>query len=190
MKNVFRNTAIVSFALLFLVFAGIMINVSTKTLEAEEYPLDYKDIVEEAAEKYGVPKSVIFAVIKTESKFDPNAESYVGARGLMQLMKISYEWIDILRDPSGASWDDLYKPEVNIDYGTFLLGYLYDEFGSWETVYAAYNAGLTKVKTWLEDPEYSDDGITIKNYPSKSVHEYVDKVSSNRKGYMGAYDFD
>lgn len=189
MRSTFRNIAIISFALLFLVFAGIMMSVSTKTLEVAEYPLDYKDIVYKAAEKYDVPVSVIYAVIKTESKFDTNAESYVGARGLMQLMEISYEWIDSVRGVSGASWNDFYEPEINIDYGTWLLRYLYDKFGSWETVYAAYNAGMTKIGKWLKNPEYSDDGINIKNYPSKSVSEYVEKVSSNRKGYMCAYDF-
>ena len=190
MKSTFRNIAVISFALLFLVFAGIMLSFSTETLETAEYPLDYEDLVNKAAKEYDVPVSVIYAVIKTESGFDPDSESYVGARGLMQLMEISYEWIDNLRGVSGTSWDDLYKPEVNIDYGTWLLRYLYDEFGSWETVSAAYNAGITKVKTWLENPEYSDDGRTIKNVPSESVSKYIEKVSSNRKGYESAYDFD
>lgn len=174
----------------FLVFAGAMMNKASKTLEHWAYPIKYEDVIEAKAEEYDVPLSVIYAVIRQESGFDPEAESRVGARGLMQIMETSYEWIDYYRGETGASWEDLYTPEVNADYGIWLLSYLYNEFGDWETVYAAYNAGPNIVKKWLKNTEYSTDGKTLYNIPYEETSKYVEKVSSYRKGYSAVYDID
>jgi len=51
------------------------------------YPLKYKEIVCEYADYYGLNRALIFAVIKTESSFNPNAQSKKGAIGLMQITK-------------------------------------------------------------------------------------------------------
>jgi len=50
------------------------------------YKTDYRQYVEKYAEKYGVEKELLYAVIKVESKFDPNAISKSKAKGLMQIM--------------------------------------------------------------------------------------------------------
>ena len=167
-----------------------MMNRSTKMLEHWAYPIKYEEIVREEAEKNGVPLSVVFAVIRAESNFDAEAESRVGARGLMQVTKTTYEWIDYYRGATGAKWEDFYTPEVNVDYGTWLLAYLYKSFGNWNTVYAAYNAGPNAVKKWLADSEYSSDGETLYNIPYSETAKYVEKVSSYRDGYIAAYGFD
>ena len=190
MGKVIRNALLGLLVVLFLVFAGGMMNRSTKLLEHWAYPTEYSEIIEAKSEEYDVPLSVIYAVIKTESGFDPAAESWVGARGLMQITEDAYEWIDYYRGATGADWDDLYDPEVNIDYGVWLLSYHYGLFGDWETVYAAYNAGPNAVKKWLENTEYSTDGRTLYNIPYEETANYRKKVSAYRKGYQNAYGFD
>lgn len=174
----------------FLVFAGVLMNHSTKTLEHWAYPIEYEDTVKSKAKENGLPESIVFAVIRTESNFNSDAESRVGARGLMQITKDTYEWIDYYRGATGAEWGDFYTPEVNIDYGTWLLAYLYNEFGCWETAIAAYNAGPNIVKKWLADAEYSDDGVTLHDIPYSETDNYVKKVMSYQKGYKNAYNFD
>ena len=190
MGKIIKNALFGLLVAAFLVFAGVMMNHSSKLLEHWAYPTDYSETVEEKSGEYGVPLSVIYAVIRTESGFDPEAESWVGARGLMQITKDAYEWIDYYRGATGASWEDMYVPEINIDYGTWLLSYLYGEFGEWETVYAAYNAGPNAVKKWLEDKEYSTDGRTLYNIPYEETSNYCKKVIAYRKGYINAYGFD
>ena len=91
MCETLKNAALLVFFLGFLVFAGIMMNRSAKTLEHWAYPIKYENIIREKARENGVPLSVVFAVIRAESNFDPEAESRVGARGLMQVTKTTYE---------------------------------------------------------------------------------------------------
>ena len=173
-----------------LVVSGVLMSKATKSLEHEAYPRTYREIIETKADEYQVPISVIYAVIFQESRFDPNAESVDGARGLMQIVEITHEWIDYYQGESKGSWDDLYDPEINLDYGIWLLGYCYREFGNWETVYAAYNAGINRVKNWLLDPTYSEDGVTLKEIPFEETRKYVEKVSLYRKCYQTVYDID
>ena len=190
MSKTIKSAVLLVLILAFLIFAGVMMNRSTKMLEHWAYPIKYEEIVKQKAKENGVPVSVVFAVIRAESNFNPEAESRVGARGLMQITKTTYEWIDYYRGATGAEWDDFYTPEVNIDYGTWLLSYLYKSFGNWRTVYAAYNAGPNAVKKWLQNPEYSSDGETLYNIPYSETSKYVEKVSSYRDGYMSVYDFE
>ncbi len=185
-KTVFAMLAIIAF----LVAAGLIMNRSAKFLEHWAYPTAYEETVEAKAKEYGVPLSVVYAVIRAESNFKPEAESWVGARGLMQVTEQTYEWIDYYRGETGAGWDDFYTPEVNIDYGCWLLSYLYKEFGEWETVYAAYNAGPNIVKKWLNNREYSTDGITLYAIPYEETSNYREKVASFREGYQNAYGFE
>ena len=81
MGKVIKNALLGLLVVVFIFFAGFMMNKSTKLLEHWAYPTDYSEIVEQKSEEYGVPLSVIYAVIRTESGFDPEAESWVGARG-------------------------------------------------------------------------------------------------------------
>ena len=190
MGKVIRNALLGLLIVAFLIFAGAMMNHSTKLLEHWAYPIEYSEIAEQKSKEYDVPLSVIYAVIRTESGFDPEAESWVGARGLMQITKDAHEWIDYYRGESRGSWDEMYVPEINMDYGVWLLSYHYELFGNWETAYAAYNAGPNAVKKWLEDPEYSSDGETLYYIPYEETSKYVEKVSTYREGYISAYDFD
>ena len=107
----------------------------------------------------------------------PEAESDVGARGLMQIMPDTYEWIKYRLDDSSESFDDMYLPEVNIKYGTYLVSILLEEFESVDVMAAAYHAGRTKVNNWLKDEDISQDGKTLDIIPISQTSHYV----KNRK---------
>lgn len=150
------------------------------------YPVKYYDIVEKYSQEYSVPPEIILGVIRAESSFVADAVSYKGAVGLMQLMPSTYEWLSTkINEEANESF--LYDPNVNIKYGTYYLSYLYSRFGVWETVYAAYNAGDTRVKTWLEDEKYGLDGRLI-NIPFEETATYVEKVKKNVKIYKELLD--
>lgn len=151
------------------------------------YPREYSEYVESSAQEYNLDPALIYAVIRTESGFDPNAESSVGACGIMQIMPSSFEWLQEKRNCSGEyETEDLFNPEICIDYGCYLLRYFYDLYDNEQCAVAAYNAGFV-VGEWLENPDYSSDGITLDNIPYPETSDYVDKVESAKKMYIKLY---
>jgi len=131
---------------------------------------------------------LILAVIKTESRFKEDAVSKKGASGLMQITDSTFNWISSkLPKEEREEIEDIFDPEVNIKYGSFLLSYLYSEFKSWPETFAAYNAGRTKVNSWLESSDTSDDGERLHTIPYKETREYIVKVQKAKERYEALY---
>lgn len=100
----------------------------------------YDDIIERAARKYGVEASLIKAMIKMESDFNPNDVSSSGAVGLMQLMPATAKSLGVT---------DSYDPEQNIMGGTkYIAQKLKDYNGDVELALSAYNAGSGTVSKY------------------------------------------
>lgn len=153
------------------------------------YPLEYQTYVERYSAEYGVDKYLVYAVIKTESGFDPDAVSNVGARGLMQLMEDAFDWVQYrMKDESGITYDDMFIAEHNIRCGTYLLSLLYSEYNDEETALAAYFSGRGQVNSWLANKEYSSDGKKLDKIPSASSNHYVHKVMTAYRSYTNLYE--
>lgn len=156
-------------------------------LEKLNYPREYSECVEKAAEDYDLDPALIYAVIRTESGFDPEAESEAGARGVMQMLPSSFEWLQEKRGCAGTyTADDLFNPDICIDYGSYLLRYFYDIYGDERCAVAAYNAGFV-VGDWLADSNYSSDGKTLDEIPYPETSQYVEKVESAKEMYIKLY---
>ena len=151
------------------------------------YPIKYQSYVEKYAKQNHLDKYFVYAVIKTESGFDPSAESNVGARGLMQIMEDTFDWIKFKSDDDDAVYYDMYDAETNIRYGCMLLGYLMEEFGSVEVAAAAYHAGRGNVNEWLDDKCYSRDGVHLDTIPISDTAHYVDKITKAMEKYIKLY---
>ena len=153
------------------------------------YPIEYEDLVSQYCEEYQVDEALVYAVIKNESSFTPDAVSSVDARGLMQIQGPTLEWA-VYREGEDAqvTADDLFDPQVNIKYGVMLLRLFLDEFEHLDVALCAYHAGWGNVKKWLDDPEYSDDGVTLKTIPFGDTSSYVQRVLQTRDKYQELYD--
>lgn len=147
-------------------------------------PIEYQETVEQYAEENGLSPALVFAVIKTESNFDPDARSRKDAYGLMQITEETLSWA-ILREGKSETYtaEDLYDPEINIRYGCFILGLLLEEFQDTKTALAAYNAGRSNVLKWLKDSRYSEDGVTLHSTPYAETTQYMEKVMSYEEKY-------
>ena len=155
---------------------------------AETGAMKYSDEVKAASEKYGVDEALIYAVIKTESNFNPDATSSAGAVGLMQLMPDTFTWMQTMyKDENDYTFEDLYDPALNIDYGTETLSVLLDMYEDEETAICAYNGGLGNVNSWLEDENYSVDGKTLKKVPFAETDNYRRTVERNKSIYNYLY---
>ncbi len=115
----------------------------------------YNDIILKASRENGLSYSLIKALIKVESDFNPNAVSRVGAKGLMQLMPVNIKRFKI-KDP--------FNPYENIMGGSLYFRQLLDRFnGKLILALAAYNAGPTAVKKYNSVPPYRETRRFVKS---------------------------
>ena len=180
-KAVMRSIVIISILLL-SVLCGFLFQVICDSVDRATHPLEYSDFVEVYSYEYGVPEYIIYSVIKAESDFESGAVSEAGAIGLMQMMPDTFVWLttELSENLDSAM---LYDPETNIKYGTYYLKKLYLQFGTWDEVFAAYNAGPTNVEKWLADDKYSSDGRTLDTIPFKETRDYVKRVNKASEIY-------
>lgn len=123
----------------------------------------FDEHIRQAAALYQIPESLVRAVIKVESDYDPRAVSYAGARGLMQLMPETASRMQV---------KDINDPRENIFGGVRYLRVLANLFnGNLELTVAGYNAG--------EHAVMSHGGIP----PYAQTRDYVVKVSKFYRRY-------
>ena len=158
--------------------------------ERAQHPLYYADTITAYADAQGLDPALVAAVILCESSYDPKAESRLGARGLMQLMPDTAEWVAHKLGEDGAdySFDNLYDPQTNIRFGTWYLGYLSRRFdGDATKIVCAYHAGQGNVDSWLKNPQYSSDGVTLDVIPTQDTATYASRVLRARDIYRKYY---
>lgn len=144
--------------------------------------ITYQSLIERYAAEYNLRPAFVAAIIRNESSFRTDAESSVGARGLMQLMPDTAEWIAGKIGDSNYSFDHLYDAETNIRYGCWYLNYLSKLFrGDAVLVSSAYHAGQTTVTRWLSDKGISSDGVTIPvdKLPDGPTKQYAGRVTTS-----------
>lgn len=155
-------------------------------MEHAAYPRAYRTIVEEQAAEYELEESLVYAVIKAESNFNAEAESAVGALGLMQMMPDTFEWMQARMGKSHAT-EALFEPKVSVEFGCALLRLLLDQYDDLTVALCAYNAGMGNVTSWLSDTAYSEDGMTLKVIPFDETRLYVEKVLRYKENYEAIY---
>ena len=146
----------------------------------ENYPVSWQDLIEASAAEFNLNPAYVTAIIRNESSFRPKVESDVGARGLMQLMPDTAEWIAGKLKVNGYAFERMYDPASNIRFGCWYLNYLSKLFnGDVICVTCAYHAGQGTVTSWLSDSRYSDDGVRLvtDRLPDGPTKQYAERVS-------------
>ena len=166
---------------------GCCAYVGIGTLRKSIYPRSYSEYVEKFCDVYGVDTNLAYAVIHTESGFNSNAVSHLGACGLMQLMPDTFKWLRSIDKESCDQYSDIFDPETNIRYGLFFLSIIQQRFGKEQLVIAAYHAGMGRVSSWLNDPNLSSDGVSLHTIPFPDTENYVKKVERTKRIYKTLY---
>lgn len=186
MKKAIKRSIVVLAIAAISLSVGLIYGAILDSLDRATHPRDYSEWVEKYSAEYGVAEHIVYSVIKVESGFDSAVVSHAGAIGLMQMTPETFEWVQFLLGEK-LERGMLYDPETNIKYGTYLLSYLFSEFGNWESALAAYNAGMARVKGWLDDPQYTNESGRLINIPIKETREYVAKVDRAEQVYLRLY---
>lgn len=166
----------------------------------------YANLIRQASSKYGVPESLIYAVIKTESSFNPYAVSSSNAYGLMQVIPATAGrdvYVRVKGKYGQPTREDLFNPAYNIDIGTAYLHLLQsvyladiqDPVSRRYSVISAYNGGAGSVlRTFASDRNAAPSIINqlspqqvyqvlTEQHPSAESRRYLYKVSQAERSF-------
>lgn len=179
---------------LLVILIALFVCVLPDMLERVNYPVVYREWIEEFSYPYGLDPALVAAIVYTESGYDTSATSSVGARGLMQLMPSTAEWIHPkLKKAYAFDESVLYTVDGSLTYGCWYLDFLSRRYGGdMMSVIAAYHAGQGQVDLWRKDASLCPDGAHLTKVPetARATRHYVEKVNSAYEYYWEVYHAD
>lgn len=145
----------------------------------ERFPLAWSPEFRQATNDKGITQSYAMAIARQESAWNPEARSPVGAAGLMQVMPATAQHTaQMFSIPGYTNPTQLLDPQMSITIGTQYLEYVYQQFGRNRILSsAAYNAGPSRVNTWLTNSGGRIDAVAfIESIPFSETRRYVKNV--------------
>ncbi len=144
------------------------------------FPKPYGKTIQSAAKKFGVTPSMLYAIMRQESAFNPNARSHADAFGLMQMLPPVAKYTANRYRLSYQKPSDLYKPFVNIPLGAAFLKELFNRHeGQFILAVASYNASEKAIRNWMRTRYRGDSLEFIEDIPYKETKSYVRLVMRN-----------
>ncbi len=134
-------------------------------------------------EGFTVDPALIYALIRQESRFKPEAKSWAGARGVMQLMPRTASFVTKDRKYFASRTPYLFDPVLNISIGQRYIEMLRDDpkiKGDLVAMLAAWNGGPGNLNKWRRNTTYHDDPLLfIEAIPSRETRNFVERVLAN-----------
>ena len=151
------------------------------------YPRPYVELVSEHAKKNALPASLVYAIMREESAFDPDAESPADAYGLMQLIlptaRMAAKSLNLPHDRVA-----LKRPSVNIPLGARVLGKYTQQFPEDPLLaVAAYNAGPGAAQRWRKEHPHTSFDLWVELIPYVETRRYVKRVLGSAAVYAVVY---
>ena len=147
------------------------------------YQMPYAAEIKKAATQSALDHSLVFGLIRQESRFWAEAVSSAGALGLMQVMPATGKWIATKMKATDYRPSQLADVGVNTGFGAFYLRTVLDQMGGSEPMAAAsYNAGPGRARAWRADGPL-EGAIYAESIPFNETRDYVRKVLANAVWY-------
>ena len=147
------------------------------------YQMPYAAEIKKAATQAALDHSLVFGLIRQESRFWAEAVSSAGALGLMQVMPATGKWIAAQMKATDYRPSQLSDVAVNTGFGAFYLRTVLDQMGGSEPMAAAsYNAGPGRARAWRADGPL-EGAIYAESIPFNETRDYVRKVLTNAVWY-------
>ncbi len=149
----------------------------------QRFPMPFRDTVVRRSQQINLDPAYVYGLIRQESRFIMNAQSHVGASGLMQVMPATARWTARKLGMAGFTPDQITDRDTNIAIGTGYLKLVLDDFaGSMPLAAAAYNAGPGRPRNWRNGP-VMEAAAWAENVPFNETRDYVKKVLANATAY-------
>lgn len=147
----------------------------------------YADLIVPAAERYGLDPLLVYALIRQESLFQGAVVSFAYAQGLMQIIPDTGAWIASRLEWPDYQQRDLYRPFINVEFGTFYLAEQTDYFdGHMFAALAAYNAGPGNAEIWYGQAD-GDYDLFVELIRLDEPRRYVRRVYEHYAVYRDLY---
>lgn len=148
------------------------------------FPTPYQDIFTKYSEKYKLPKALAYGITRQESAFNPNVRSWADAFGLMQMIPEKATELSKRYNIPYKDFNDLYKPDPNVEMGVALLAELKDMYkGKFAQNVAAYNASTAAIAVWERERFNGDYLEFIEMIPYEETRNYIKLVFRNYMTY-------
>jgi soluble lytic murein transglycosylase len=148
------------------------------------FPAPYAAVVLAESREHNVDPLALYALLRQESLFNPGATSWVGARGLAQVMPSTAAGIAQNLQVADFHENDLYRPAVSVRFGAFYLGRQVEMMGgSLPGGLSAYNGGPGNAQRWAGGTAVPDQDLFAESIDYPETRNYVKLVY----GYYGAY---
>jgi soluble lytic murein transglycosylase len=151
------------------------------------HPIFFADLIFAEAEQYEVDPALLLAIMRQESLFEQSAESIAGARGLMQVMPTTGEYVvDRGQFEIDYNPDQLWLPYLSVKFGAWYINQQLDLFdGNQFAALAAYNAGPGNVLEWVKTS--SDLDVFVESIPYRESRIYIRNIYVNLAAYRRLY---
>ena len=150
---------------------------------ALRYPTPYAEQVRRRASHHTVDPALLYGLIRQESRFNANATSVAGARGLMQVMPTTANWLAKKLGMSKPGDQALGDPAINLQLGSAYVRHLLDTLEQSPVLVAAgYNAGPRRAQRWRSQRPL-EGAIYAESIPILETRDYVKKVLANATVY-------
>ena len=151
------------------------------------YPVVHEDALFAEAAEHRLDPSLMAALIRQESNFNPSATSPAGARGLAQVMPELGE--RLARELDYPVWNPvlLYQPDVSIQLGAVHLRELFGQYQQRAHILAAYNAGISRVERWSKRIGVDDPEVFAERISFVETRDYVRIIQRNEEIYRALY---
>lgn len=156
----------------------------TKKYISVVFPTPYEPIFSRFSQKYKLPEALPFAITRQESAFNTNVRSWADAFGLMQMIPEKAVELSKKYQIPYKDFNDLYKPEPNVEMGVALLSELHTLFkGKFAQNVAAYNASTAAIAVWERERFNGDYLEFIEMIPYEETRNYIKLVFRNYVTY-------
>jgi soluble lytic murein transglycosylase len=152
------------------------------------YPRYFYDYISEDAKSFGADPTLVLAIMREESRFNPRAKSEAAARGLLQFIITTARQIGRDVGLLDVAPEDLYDPRVIIRLGAKYISTLSKDFANDHyNVAAAYNAGPKQTALWSRLAPAPGDDYFLSAINFDETKQYVRKVMNSYKRYEEIY---
>ena len=152
------------------------------------FPLPYRADLERFSKQNKLDPFLMAALIRQESEFDAGVTSPANARGLTQIEPATGRDLSRKLKIPAYTTAKLFQPTLNLQFGTYYLRVVTDQLGGHtEAALAAYNAGMSRAKSWLTWGDFKEPAEFVETVPFTQTRGYIQAVLRNADAYRRIY---